>query len=104
MFASRPALKTTQPPIQSEPWGKARPGRDAHHLPHLVPRTRMSKSYTSYRLHGGSRRAFCFIGLLYQSMLEHFDFGSCQSSINIGSCQSNINLKSEFTILNRNGS
>jgi hypothetical protein len=28
------------------PGGKARPGRDADHLPHLVPRSRMSRSYT----------------------------------------------------------
>jgi hypothetical protein len=27
------------------PGGKARPGRDADHSPHLVPRSRMSKSY-----------------------------------------------------------
>jgi len=35
--------------------GKARPGRDADHSPHLVPRSRMSRSYTSSppkRLHG----------------------------------------------------
>jgi hypothetical protein len=29
------------------PGGKARPGRDADHSPHLVPRSRMSRSYTS---------------------------------------------------------
>jgi hypothetical protein len=29
------------------PGGKARPGRDADHLPHLVPRSWMSRSYTS---------------------------------------------------------
>jgi hypothetical protein len=36
------------------PGGKARPGRDANHSPHLVPRSRMSRSYTSppKRLHG----------------------------------------------------
>jgi hypothetical protein len=27
--------------------GNARPGRDADHSPHLVPRSRMSRSYTS---------------------------------------------------------
>jgi hypothetical protein len=40
--------------------GKARPGRDADHLPHLVPRSRMSGSYTSFppcHLHGGSGTA-----------------------------------------------
>jgi hypothetical protein len=26
--------------------GKARPGRDADHLPHLVPKSRMSRGYT----------------------------------------------------------
>jgi hypothetical protein len=37
------------------PGGKARPGRDADHSPHLVPRSRTSRSYTSSapkRLHG----------------------------------------------------
>jgi hypothetical protein len=29
------------------PGGKARPGRDADHSPHLVPMSRMSRSYTS---------------------------------------------------------
>jgi hypothetical protein len=29
------------------PGGTARPGRDADHSPHLVPRSRMSRSYTS---------------------------------------------------------
>jgi hypothetical protein len=29
------------------PGGKARPGRDADHSPHLVPRSRISRSYTS---------------------------------------------------------
>jgi hypothetical protein len=29
------------------PGGKARPGRDADHSPHLVLRSRMSRSYTS---------------------------------------------------------
>jgi len=35
--------------------GKARPGRDADHSPHLVPRSRMSSSYNSspsWRLYG----------------------------------------------------
>jgi hypothetical protein len=51
---SRPALGPTQPPLQwvpgvLSPGVKARPGRDA------VPRSRMSRSYTSSppkRLHG----------------------------------------------------
>jgi hypothetical protein len=37
------------------PGVKARPGRDADHSPHLLPRSRMSRSYTSSppkRLHG----------------------------------------------------
>jgi hypothetical protein len=37
------------------PGGKARPGRDADRSLHLVPRSRMSRSYTSSppeRLHG----------------------------------------------------
>jgi hypothetical protein len=49
---SRPALGSTQPPVQWVPGvlsrgGKARPGRDVDHSPHLVPRSRMSRSYTS---------------------------------------------------------
>jgi hypothetical protein len=48
---SRPALGPTQPvqwvPGVLSPGVKARPGRDADHSPHLVPRSRMSRSYTS---------------------------------------------------------
>jgi hypothetical protein len=43
---SRPALGPTQPPIHGVPGGggpfpggKARPGRDADHSPHIVPRS-----------------------------------------------------------------
>jgi hypothetical protein len=47
----RPCLGPTHPPIQwvrdSFPRGKAQSGRDADHSPHLVPRSRMSRSYTS---------------------------------------------------------
>jgi hypothetical protein len=42
------------------PGGEARRGRDADHSPHLVPRSRMSRSYTSsptWPLRGGSRTA-----------------------------------------------
>jgi hypothetical protein len=57
---SRPALRSTQPPVQwipgvLSPGVKARPGRDADHSPHLGPRLRMSRSYISSppkRLHG----------------------------------------------------
>jgi hypothetical protein len=41
-----PASCTTGPG-GSFPRSKARPGRDADHSPHLVPRSRMSRSYTS---------------------------------------------------------
>jgi hypothetical protein len=47
------------------PGGKARPGHDADHSPpHLVPRLRMSRSYTSchpMRLHGVWRDHFTFL-------------------------------------------
>jgi hypothetical protein len=33
----------------SFPGGKARPGRDADHSPHLVPRSRMSRTFTPPR-------------------------------------------------------
>jgi hypothetical protein len=51
--ASRPALGPTQPSVQlvpgiHSPGGKARPGRGADHSPHLEPRLRMSRSYTSF--------------------------------------------------------
>jgi hypothetical protein len=60
----RPALTPTQ--LLSSGYrgsligGKVRPGREAHHSLHLVPRLRMSRSYTSppWRLHGVA-------GLLY---------------------------------------
>jgi hypothetical protein len=41
---SRPSLGPTGGPF---PGGKVRPGRDADHSPHLVPRSRISRSYTS---------------------------------------------------------
>jgi hypothetical protein len=48
---SKPALRPTQPPVQwvpgvLSPAVKARPGRDADLSPHLVPRSRTSRSYT----------------------------------------------------------
>jgi hypothetical protein len=53
-FVSRPALRLTQLPVQrviaSFSRGKARPGRDADHSPHLVPSSGMSRSYTSLPL------------------------------------------------------
>jgi hypothetical protein len=46
------------------PGGKARPGHDADHSPHLVPRSRISRSYNSSpscHLHGGSGQLyFCY--------------------------------------------
>jgi hypothetical protein len=72
---SRPALRTTQPPIPVQ-WvlgvlsGKVKPGRGVTLIthPHLVPRSRMSRSYIScphLRLLGGSRTDFL---LMLQSM------------------------------------
>jgi hypothetical protein len=42
------------------PGAKARPGRDADHSPHLVPRSRMSRSYTS----PPQAPPFCVVGQL----------------------------------------
>jgi hypothetical protein len=49
---SRPALGPTQPPVQwvpgvLSPGVKHRPGRDVDHSPHLVPKSRMSRSCIS---------------------------------------------------------
>jgi hypothetical protein len=48
---SKPALRPTKPPVQwyrrSFPLGKARPGIMLTTHPHLVPKSRMSRSYTS---------------------------------------------------------
>jgi hypothetical protein len=59
---SIPAVRPTQPPVQWVPRilfkGKAR--RDADHSPHLIPRSRMSRSHTSsplWRLRGGGGTA-----------------------------------------------
>jgi hypothetical protein len=46
------------------PGDKAQPGRDADHSPHLVPRLRMSRRYTSShpkRLHGVYRDPFILL-------------------------------------------
>jgi hypothetical protein len=46
------------------PGGKERQGREADHLPHLTPRSGMSRSYTSSppkRLHGVQWDCFNFI-------------------------------------------
>jgi hypothetical protein len=45
-FVSTPALRLAQPP--PFPGSKAWPGRDADHSPHLLPRSRMSRSYISF--------------------------------------------------------
>jgi hypothetical protein len=65
--------------------GKERPGRDADHSPHLVPRTRMSRSYISspawhlrgvagqfyFTLHNTSELCTRHISLLYPLMYHH---------------------------------
>jgi hypothetical protein len=65
------------------PGGKARPGRLADHSPHLVPRPRMSRSYTSppKRLRGvqwdsfsyslmKEEKAYYFVSLLKNKLLQ----------------------------------
>jgi hypothetical protein len=57
--------------VGSFPRGKERPERDAYHSPHLVPRTRMNRSYTFplCRLHGGSGTALLYIFTEHQGLL-----------------------------------
>jgi hypothetical protein len=60
-LVSRPALRPTQPPIPSMPGEKRGRGVMLTTYPHLVPRSRMSRGYSSSppsRLHGGSVTAF----------------------------------------------
>jgi hypothetical protein len=57
----RPALRPTQPPIPSMPEVKRGRGVMLTTYPHLVPRSRMSRGYSSSppsRLHGGSVTSF----------------------------------------------
>jgi hypothetical protein len=57
---SRPALRPTQPPIQWVPGIKRGRGVTLTTHPHIVPRSKMSRSYASppWRLHGHSGTAF----------------------------------------------
>jgi hypothetical protein len=62
------------------PWAKARPGRDADHSLLLVPRSRMSRSYTSSlprRLYGGSGTYllyfFVLLYILNSQTCSHYD-------------------------------
>jgi hypothetical protein len=62
------------------------PGHDADHSPHLVPRSRMSRSYTSsppQNLRGiAGQLYFIFFLLLYvihEIYLEFVDFNVCNS-------------------------
>jgi hypothetical protein len=64
---SRPALGPTQPPVQGVPGrtfprAKARLGCDADNSPHLVPRSWMSRSYSSSP---PLRLRKCVVELLY---------------------------------------
>jgi hypothetical protein len=57
---SKPATRPTQPPIQWAPGAKGGRGVTLTAHPHLVPRSRMSRRYTSspaWRQNGGSRTA-----------------------------------------------
>jgi hypothetical protein len=71
--------RPSQPPIQwtpgvLSPGGKARSGSDSDHSPHLVPRSRMSRSYTSsphFHLHGASGTALLLWHQLYFDSYFH---------------------------------
>jgi hypothetical protein len=81
---SRPALGSTQPPVQwvpgvLSPGVKARPGRDADHSLHLVPRSWMSRSYTSSppkRLHGVRRDCFIKRSFSHRPLVPETRFGA----------------------------
>jgi hypothetical protein len=69
-------VRPTQPPVQwvlgggAFPGDKVRPGRDADHTHHLVPKSRMSRSYISsspWRLNGDSGTASLFQKCLLMS-------------------------------------
>jgi hypothetical protein len=82
---SRPGLRPTLPPIQWVPvvpfrGGKVRPGRDADHSPHLVPRSRISRSYTS------SSHIACMVvlGQLYVYSEGHYCLYSSRNIYEVG--------------------
>jgi hypothetical protein len=59
----------------SFPGGKARPGRDADHLPHLVPRSWMSRSYT-FTPPSASMACNGTAILLFYLLLVHFKYST----------------------------
>jgi hypothetical protein len=65
------------------PGHKARPGRDADHSPHLLPRSKMSRSYTSSSLSAfvacsGTALAYLYIDIILLNLAK---FSRCRQNV-----------------------
>jgi hypothetical protein len=65
----------------SFPGGKARAGRDADYSPHLVPRSRISRSYNSstpWRLYSGGGKDLLYFAVPRQDLEENMQKFICK--------------------------